>query len=74
MRIKTATVAPVRGQVAPGMPERHARHHGEDHDGGRACGESVDGGGDRDPDIKDRKSEKQDTDHQPGIADVQDEQ
>ena len=64
----------VRDQRASGMPQSHARHHGKDHDGGRACRESVDGGSDRDADVKDRESEKQDTEHQPGISDVEDDQ
>ena len=49
---------PVGGQIAPGMPERHARHHREDHDGGRACRQRVDRRSDRNADVEDRKSEK----------------
>ena len=47
IRTKIATVARLASQVAPGMTERDAGHHGEDHGGDRACRQRVDRRSDR---------------------------
>jgi hypothetical protein len=64
----------VGGQVAPGMSERHAGHHSENNDADSACRQRVNRRSHWNSGTEDRKSKKPYAEHQPGIADMQNEE